>query len=334
VEFLKLSLLFVPPLGGGMEISMELWDLYDNKKQLIGLTHERGVPLGEGHYHLVVEIITVNNKHQILLTKRDDKKPFGGMWECSGGSVIAGEDSLTGAKRELFEETGIIITDNMIQMMDTVINDSKHTIYDIYLAISNTNTDELVMQEGETVEAKWVTLAEIEDMEKTSIIVPNVYQFITKNKGRIKLGMQSVRLVEYDNKFKDDLILMIIEAKSVLGNNSRLNKDLLDINTNYINNGDKFWLALNEEDRVIGCLGTRTINSHEMWLKRFYIKTNRKRRGIGTQLLKLAEVFARERGVTDLYTRFNEKYSGANPFYASRGFVDDSLYVMKKHIGS
>lgn len=311
---------------------MELWDLYDNKKQTIGEVHERGIPLGDGQYHLVVEIITVNSNHQILLTKRDEKKPYGGMWECSGGSVIAGEDSFFGAKRELFEETGIRISDNMIQKMDTVINDANHTIYDIYIAISNAYASDLTMQEGETVEAKWVTLAEIEDMDKQGLIVPNVYLFITRNKGRIKLGMQSIRLVDYEDKYRDDLILMIIEAKGAFGNNSRLNEDFLDINRYYINKGDKFWLALDEEDRIIGCLGTNTINNREMWLKRFFIKTNRKRRGIGDQLLILAEGFAKERGVTDIYTRFNEKYLGAKPFYESKGFIDYGSFVMTKHL--
>lgn len=29
------------------------------------------------------------------------------MWECVGGSVLAGEDSLTGAVREVKEEVGL-----------------------------------------------------------------------------------------------------------------------------------------------------------------------------------------------------------------------------------
>ena len=44
-----------------------------------------------------------------LLTQRDPQKPaFPGCWELSaGGSVLAGETALSGAMRELREETGI-----------------------------------------------------------------------------------------------------------------------------------------------------------------------------------------------------------------------------------
>jgi hypothetical protein len=41
VEFLKLSLLFVPPLGGGMEISMEMYGYEKNGEQLTKLEEQQ-----------------------------------------------------------------------------------------------------------------------------------------------------------------------------------------------------------------------------------------------------------------------------------------------------
>ena len=57
-----------------------------------------------GSAHLKSYILTANIKGELLLTKRHREKPFGGLWECTGGSVVAGENSLSGAKRELQEE--------------------------------------------------------------------------------------------------------------------------------------------------------------------------------------------------------------------------------------
>ena len=85
----------------------EFWDLYNENKEPLNQRHKRGEPLPEGKYHLVVDILSVNPYGKILITKRHPDKHYGGMWEISGGSVIAGETPLEGAKRELFEETGL-----------------------------------------------------------------------------------------------------------------------------------------------------------------------------------------------------------------------------------
>ena len=86
----------------------ELWDIYDINKKKIGRTAERDVyQFKEGEYHIVVTGIIINSKNEILISKRAEHKKFGLMWECSGGSILAGETSLEGIIRELKEELGI-----------------------------------------------------------------------------------------------------------------------------------------------------------------------------------------------------------------------------------
>lgn len=68
----------------------ELWDIYDRNRTSLGKTHIRGEKLPEGEFHIIVNILSVNNDGKILITKRHPDKPFGGMWEISGGSVISG----------------------------------------------------------------------------------------------------------------------------------------------------------------------------------------------------------------------------------------------------
>lgn len=87
---------------------MELWDLYDKNRNLIGKTHTRGETMERGLHHLVVEIWTINSKGEVLLTQRHPSKNHGLLWECTRGAVTAGESSLDGAVRELKEETGLI----------------------------------------------------------------------------------------------------------------------------------------------------------------------------------------------------------------------------------
>ena len=43
-----------------------------------------------------------------------------------------------------------------------------------------------------------------------------------------------MKMIPYQDKYRDDLIFMILEAKNALGRVPGLNEDLLDIQKNYI----------------------------------------------------------------------------------------------------
>lgn len=86
---------------------MEVWDLYDENRNVIG-EHIRGEELPENGYHLVVHIWIKNSKGQYLISQRAASRPSNPLkWECQGGSVLKGETSFQGAMREVKEEVGI-----------------------------------------------------------------------------------------------------------------------------------------------------------------------------------------------------------------------------------
>ena len=43
---------------------MELWDVYDARRQLTGRTHRRGMPMQAGEYHLIVFVWIFNSAGQ------------------------------------------------------------------------------------------------------------------------------------------------------------------------------------------------------------------------------------------------------------------------------
>lgn len=142
---------------------MELWDLLDENGNPLGRTHIRGEALPQGTYHRTVDIYTVNSRGELLITLRaPDKETYPNMWEVTGGSVIAGEDSRTAARRELREETGLAVGESEIEFLTT--DRGRTTLMDIYLVRKDAETACLTMQEGETAAAKWVTFAEWESM--------------------------------------------------------------------------------------------------------------------------------------------------------------------------
>ena len=139
---------------------MELWDLYDRDGNKTHETWERGFgnfkEIPEGRFHMVVDILVRHEDGTFLLTKRDMRKDvYPGYWEASaGGSALAGEDSITAAERELFEETGLRAT--RLELVSHSFSEKSHGMYYSYLATVDADKDAVVLQEGETTEYKWV----------------------------------------------------------------------------------------------------------------------------------------------------------------------------------
>ena len=88
--------------------SKEIWDLYNEKRELTGRDQVRGEEIPKGYYHLVVHVWIRNRCGKYLIAQRSADRPTHPLkWECVGGSVLKGEDSLTGALRETKEEVGL-----------------------------------------------------------------------------------------------------------------------------------------------------------------------------------------------------------------------------------
>ena len=153
---------------------MELWDLYDENRNLIGKTHIRGEALDKGLYHLVVEIWTIDKTGKILLTQRHPSKNHGLLWECTRGAVTAGENSLEGAVRELKEETGLLVKKENLSLIDT--NFLGSSIMDTYVNILEFNLEDLSLQKIEVVDAMIVTINDFEKMYKQGLIVPSLWK--------------------------------------------------------------------------------------------------------------------------------------------------------------
>ena len=134
----------------------ELWDIYDAQCNRKPGSHPRGTPLAPGDFHLVVEIWTFTPDGRVLLTLRHPDKHFGGKWECTGGAVVQGEDSLTSARRELLEETGLSMSNTIPTLLTTLTVPEVGTIYDIYAVQLNFTLDDVTLQPGETIDKRLV----------------------------------------------------------------------------------------------------------------------------------------------------------------------------------
>jgi len=155
----------------------EYWDLYDCNRRPTGEIHRRGKPVPENRYHLVVQVWVRNDAGEFLISRRHPDKPFGMHWECTGGSVTSGEDSITGALREVNEELGIRLVPEDLALIRTECRECYRDFVDNYTARWNGSLSELKLQETEVVDAKWVTFDELCAIDAAGELVPTLKYF-------------------------------------------------------------------------------------------------------------------------------------------------------------
>ena len=121
----------------------------------------------------------------------------------------------------------------------------------------------------------------------------------------------------YDEKYRDDLIFMVLQAKDALGRRPTINEDLFDIRANYINRGDMFWIAVDDNDRVVGCIGySRITDTTEAFIHRLYVKATEKRKGITISRIHLGSP--------------KEQWFESYSFYPKHGYHEyEKRYMLK-----
>ena len=145
-----------------------------------------------------------------------------------------------------------------------------------------------------------------------------------------------MKIIPYEEKYRDDLIFMILQAKDALGRKPSINGDLLDIKSNYFDQGDMFWLAIDENDRVIGSVGYSKIeNTNEAFVHRLFVKASEKHKGIGTALLQVAENEMIKQGIAVSLVHLGEpkeQWFESYSFYPKHGYCEYEPRYMRKNL--
>ena len=144
------------------------------------------------------------------------------------------------------------------------------------------------------------------------------------------------QITPYEERYRDDMIFMVLLAKNALGRVPRLNPDLLTVKESYFEKGDFFWLALDETDRVVGCVGYSSIeDSTEVFLHRLFVKPELKRQGIGSALLDTAETHLKVSGKATVHVHLGEPkemWFESYAFYPKHGYTEYAPRYMRKEL--
>lgn len=156
----------------------EIWDLYNETGEPTGETHERGKPIENGKFHIVVDILSVNAEGKILITRRSPEKTFGGMWETTGGSAVSGETPRIAAARELFEETGLSADPAELEYRGEIVRRGSHggnAIHVFFLYKGDFSEKDIKLREDETVDFRLCTPSEIKKMTESGEFISHIY---------------------------------------------------------------------------------------------------------------------------------------------------------------
>lgn len=162
---------------------MEVWDLYDENKKITGKYCIRGNEIPDNYYHLVVHVWIKNSEGKYLISQRSESRPtFPLMWECVGGSVLKGENSLEGAIRETKEEVGIDFKKSEGKMVyseirKTVDGKKYNDIMDVWLFEYNGEVNLKNATTDEVRDIKWMGKEEIKELLESNELVPTLDYF-------------------------------------------------------------------------------------------------------------------------------------------------------------
>lgn len=154
-------------------MSKEYFDLLDENGNKIGKTKLRNEVHKDGDWHKAVHIWIINNKGDILLQRRcatKDSNP--NMLDISSaGHLTAGDDSLTGAIRELKEELNLDVNKEELQFIKTLKRSSKYIstfinneFDDLYILRTDKTINDMEFQEDEISEIFFVPYKKFKEM--------------------------------------------------------------------------------------------------------------------------------------------------------------------------
>lgn len=125
----------------------------------------------------------------------------------------------------------------------------------------------------------------------------------------------------YDEKVKDLITEVFIEEFEFEQYRETIKEE--NILVEYLSNGGNFWIAIDNENNVIGTIGAKALENKTLEVKRVYVKKDCRGKGISQKLYNILENFAIEKGFESLFLGTYDKLERAIGFYYKNNFIDD-----------
>lgn len=171
--------------------NMELVEIVDMNGNPTGKIVDKEEAHVKNLLHNGVIIFVINDKNQILLSKRSANKKYNpNKWEVCGGHVHAGEEIEEAAVREITEELGLNkneVTLSSLLYKECFKNKTDSHIFYYYYIKCNKGATEFKIQENELSEVKWFE-------------IDKIIELINKKDGSILFTQDRLKII---NKLKE-----------------------------------------------------------------------------------------------------------------------------------
>jgi isopentenyldiphosphate isomerase len=149
----------------------ELVDIVDDDDRVVA-TVTRAEMRAANLQHRSVGVAVQSSDGRLLVHRRSlDKDIWPGAWDiAAGGVVTAGETYDEAAKRELAEELGLINVEIEYLGRSRYVDADVAELCSGYRVVHD---GPFTFDDGEIIEARWVTLAELEAMRATHRFLPD-----------------------------------------------------------------------------------------------------------------------------------------------------------------
>ena len=153
-------------------MSEELFDVLDEKGNKTGITKPRSAVHRDGDWHKSVHIWIIRGGELLLQRRCAKKDSYPNMLDIScAGHLSAGEDSITGAMRELKEELDLDVEPSQLELIGRVTQSVRprpdfinNEFNDVFVLHTDKGVEDMKFQEEEVSEIFYLPFAEFRAM--------------------------------------------------------------------------------------------------------------------------------------------------------------------------
>ena len=155
--------------------NVEKRDLYDINRKFTGEKIFKGEKTPDNRYIIVVLVFIQNSEGEFLIQKRSERK--NGKYATTGGHPKSGENSIQGIISEVYEEIGLKLNPNDLELYYSGISDKEKVFWDdYYIKTDIENIEKLKLQKEEVSSVCWLSENEIKKLMKEDKFFKNHYE--------------------------------------------------------------------------------------------------------------------------------------------------------------
>ena len=130
------------------------------------------------------------------------------------------------------------------------------------------------------------------------------------------------KIKKFENRYNEEVNNFIISVFVDEFGFEECRKELEEQdNYEYIQNGGGLWIALDDEDNIIGTIGLKKHNDNDVELKKLYVRKDYRGKGVSKEQYNIILEESKKDNFNRIFLGTYDKLETAINFYLKRGFT-------------